>query len=234
MIYDPAIMTFENNNQYDQFIVKAYDGLPAVQIRITIEDRTAENLEAYLKTIGAELTETVELDGCAAKVLYYSEGNEHDDVVKTYYIVQAGETLYLIENSYYQEAAEGYGSRMAQMVNTIDFKAVSKEPDTPETTDAPVVTEKPVAKELKIMVRDKEVTDFTSVIGEITTLCAVIDGEIAADDLQWTSSNESICTVTVNDDCSCDVKIKGEGAAKVSVTCGDLSASTVVRGKKSW
>ena len=33
---------------------------------------------------------------------------------------------------------------------------------------------------------------------------------------------------------NCDVVIKGAGVAKVTVTCGDLSAITVVRGKKSW
>lgn len=228
MIYDPSIMTFGNNDQFDQFIVKAYDGLPAVQIRIFTESRSADAVIEYLKTIGAELSETMQLDGCEAVVLHYSEGTEYDDVVKTYYVVQAGDTVYLIENSFYQEAAEGFGGRMAQMVATIRFE------DGDDTTETPAVTEKPTPKELHIKVRDKEVTDFTSVIGEVTTLQAVVDGENAGSDVQWTSSNESVCTVTVNEDGSCDVEIEGEGAAKVTAACGDLSASTVVRGKKTW
>lgn len=234
MIYDPTIMTFGKADQYDLFIVKAYDGQPAVQIKITTETRTVEELAEYLETIGATGNGTADLDGYEAQVFRYSEGTEPDDVVKTYYVVQAGETVYQIETDYFNEAAEGYGARMGQMVATICFDDAPDATPAPDTPTCPVPTETPAAKELKIMVRDREVSDFTSVIGEVTTLQAFVDGEAAGSDAQWTSSNEAVCTVTVNEDGSCDVKIKGEGATKVTVTCGDLSASTVVRGKKSW
>ena len=228
MTYDPAIMTFSKNDQYDIYSVKPYDGLPAVKIQITVENRSAEAVAEELKIIGSEQSESVQLDGCEAKVFQYSEGTEQDDVVKTYYVVQAGDTVYRVEICYFNEAAEGYGSRMIQMVNTIGFDNIS------ETPPAPEVTETPVAKELKIMVRDKEVSDFTSAVKEVTTLQAAVNGEAAEGEVQWTSSNEAVCTVTVNDDGTCDVTIKGEGAAKVTAVCGELTASTVVRGIKSW
>lgn len=215
MVYDHNMLTFEKHEGYDLYVEKEDTNLPAVQIKITKEKSTVGDLVSTLKKSGAEETGYLRLGGCEARVLYYIEGNAYDDVMKTYYVVQAGSNVFLIENSYFFEAAEGSGSRMAQMVNTIAFENV------------------PEAKELKIMFRNKEMKDFTSVVGESTTLRVGTDTGAACKDVKWTTSKESVCTLNPNGG-NCEVTIQGAGVAEVTVTCGDLSATTVVRGKKSW
>lgn len=215
MVYDHNMLTFEKHEDYDLYTETAETNLPTLQIKISKESRTVTDVASALKKSGAEDGGYQRIGGCEARVLYYVAGNNYDDEVKTYYAVQAGKAVYLIEIDYFFEASEGAGSRMVQMVNTIDFADV------------------PAAKELKIMFRDKEIKDFTSVIGDSTTLRVATDAGAAAKDIKWTSSKEEVCTVIPNGG-TCDVVIKGAGVAEVTVTCGDLSATTVVRGKKSW
>lgn len=215
MVYDHNMLTFEKHDDYDLYAETAETNLPALQIKISKETRTVSDVVSALKKNGAEDSGYMRIGGCEARVLYYVAGNDYDDEVKNYYVVQAGKTVYLIEIDYFFEASEGAGSRMAQMVNTITFADV------------------PAAKELKIMFRDKELKDFTSVIGDSTTLRLTTDAGAAVKDMKWTSSDESVCTVVPNGG-TCDVVIKGTGVAEVTVTCGELSATTVVRGKKSW
>lgn len=215
MVYDHNMLTFEKHEGYDLYMETAETNLPALQIKISKEKGTVADAVSALKKSGAEDGGYQRIGGCEARVLYYVAGNAYDDEVKTYYVVQAGKAVYLIEVAYFFEASEGAGSRLEQMVATMTFDDV------------------PAAKELKIMFRDKELKDFTSVIGDSTTLRAATEAGAAAKDIKWTSSDESVCTVVPNGG-TCDVVIKGTGVAEVTVTSGDLSATTVVRGKKSW
>lgn len=215
MVYDHNMLTFEKHEGYDLYMETAETNLPALQIKISKEKGTVADAVSALKKSGAEDGGYQRIGGCEARVLYYVAGNAYDDEVKTYYVVQAGKAVYLMEVAYFFEASEGAGSRLEQMVATMTFD------------DAPA------AKELKIMFRDKELKDFTSVIGDSTTLRAATEAGAAAKDIKWTSSDESVCTVVPNGG-TCDVVIKGTGVAEVTVTSGDLSATTVVRGKKSW
>lgn len=215
MVYDHNMLTFEKQDGCDLYAVKEETNLPAVQIKITKENRTVSDIVSNLKKSGADDYGYRRLGGCETRVLHFIEGNDFDDVVKDFYVVQAGKAVYLIESSYFFEAAEGSGMRMAQMIETIRFADV------------------PAPTELKIMFRNKEMKDFTSVVGDVTALWAGTDAGAACTDVTWTSSDEEVFTV-VADGANCDVVIEGEGVAKLTVTCGDLSASTVVRAKKRW
>lgn len=215
MVYDHNMLTFEKHDEYDLYAEKEETNLPPVQIKISKENRTVSDLVEALKKNGAEESGYRRLGGCEARVLYYVEGTEYDDVVIAYYVVQAGNSVFLVESSYFFEAVEGSGTRMAQMVDTIEFENV------------------PAAKELRIMFRNKEISDFTSVIGDMTTLRVGTEAGASCEDIQWTTSKESVCTL-IPDGGTCEVIITGTGVAEVTVTCGDLSATTVVRGKKSW
>ena len=215
MVYDHNMLTFEKYEDYYLYMETAETNLPALQIKISKETRTVGDVIGDLHKIGAEDSGYTRIDGCEARVLYYIGGNQYDDLVKTYSVVQAGKAVYLIEVAYFFEASEGAGSRLEQMVATMTFDDV------------------PAAKELKILFRDKEMKDFSSVIGDVTRLRVGTETGAACRDIKWTSSNESVCTVVPNGG-NCDVVIKGTGVAEVTVTCGDLSTSTVVRGKKSW
>ena len=215
MVYDHGMLTFEKHDGYDLYVETAETNLPAVQIKISKEKRTVGDVVSALVKSGADESGYMRLGGCEARVLHYIAGNSFDSEMKTYYVVQAGSSVYLIENSYFYEAAEGSGSRLAQMVNTITFENV------------------PEAKELKILFRNKEIKDFTSVIGDVTTLRVGTEAGASCADIKWSTSKESVCTLIPNGG-TCDVVIKGAGVAEVTVTCGDLTATTVVRGKTSW
>ena len=215
MVYDPSVLRFEKAENSDSYIGADSTNLPIVKITISKSDMSFDQTVAAWKKTGAEAVDYMKLDGCETGVLHYAESLAYDAKVITCYVVQAGADVFVIETHYFTEAAEGAGTRMAQMVHTIAFADV------------------PEAKELKIMFRDKEMKDFSSVIGDVTTLRVGAETGAAVRDVKWTSSDEKVCTVTDNDG-TCDVEIVGEGVATVTASCGDLTASTVVRGKKSW
>lgn len=215
MVYDPSMLTFEKGENNDCYKEPEATNLPVVKLTISKSDLSFEQTVAAWKKTGAEAVGYTKLDGCETRVLHDAESTAYDAKVITCYVVQVGADVFVIETHYFTEAAEGAGSRMAQMVNTITFADV------------------PEAEELKIMFRDKEMKDFSSVIGDVTSLRVGTDGGSAARDVKWTSSDETVCTV-FDYGGDCDVEIVGEGVATVTATCGDLTASTVVRGKKSW
>jgi hypothetical protein len=216
MVYDHNVLRFEKGEQSDVYTVKnPVDSLPVVQIAITKSNSSFEQTVEAWKKSGAEVVDYAKLDGCETRVLHYVESQASDGKMIMIYVVQAGADVFVVESHYFMEAAEGWGSRLGQMVSTIAFADV------------------PDAKELKVMFRNKEMKDFSSVIGDVTAIRVSGETGTACRDVLWTSSNEDVCTV-LDVDGVCYVEITGEGVATVTATCGDLTASTVVRGKKSW
>lgn len=216
MVYDHNLLQFEKGEQSDVYKVKnPVESLPPVQIVITKSNSSVEQVVETWEKSGAKAVGYLKLDGCETRVLHYAESQAPDGKIIAIYVVQVGSDVYTIEDHYFMEAAEGWGVRTMEMIYTIAFA------DAPE------------AKELKVMFRNKEMKDFSSVIGDVTELRAGADFGAACRDVVWTSSDESVCKVVYYEGL-CFVEITGEGVATVTATCGDLSASTVVRGKKSW
>lgn len=215
MLYDPDYVRPAKHEGYDHYTAVTETDVPEIYMRVTKETRTAEAVIAALEADGAEQWGTMLVGGCRGICLSRSEGYAPEDAVVDYYVVQAADRVYLIETGYVWEIAEGIGQRMRYMVRSMTFADV------------------PAAATLKITVRDKEVTDFTSAIGEMTSLHLDFEDGAAIPEVQWTVSADGVCELFQNSD-SCDVFITGEGTVTVTATAGDLQASVIVRGIQEW
>ena len=144
MIYDPDWVRPEMNEGYDHYTAVTEVHIPELYMRVTKTDKTAEQVIGELKAQGAEENAVWLIGGYRSVGLSEMSGLSPSDVVVNYYVTQVGESVYLLETSYFWEAAAGFGARMLQMLNTIQFTDVTE------------------AKELKLLFRDKEIKDFTS------------------------------------------------------------------------
>lgn len=215
MIYDPDWVHPEQYEGHDRYTAVTEIHIPELYMQVTKTDKTAEQVIGDLKAQGAEENAVWLIGGYRSVGLSKMSGLSPSDVVVNYYVTQAGNTVYLLETSYFWEAAEGFGQRMLSMLNTIAFVDATE------------------ATELKLLFRDKEIKDFTSAVGESTyvTVCAE-DGAYLETPV-WTTDNEDICEL-YTDDIGCYIEIKAEGFAKVTAKCGDLEQTVIVRAIKNW
>ena len=215
MIYDPDWVRPEMNEGYDHYTAVTEVHIPELYMRVTKTDKTAEQVIGELKAQGAEENAVWLIGGYRSVGLCKMSGLGPADVVVNYYVTQVGDTVYLLETSYFWEAAEGFGARMLQMLNTIQFA------DGTEAT------------ELKLLFRDKEIKDFTSAIGESTYVTVCAEAGAYLESPVWTTDNEDVCEL-YTDEIGCYIEIKAEGFAKVTAKCGDLEQTVFVRAIKEW
>lgn len=215
MIYDPDWVRPEQHAGYDHYTAVTEIHIPELYMQVTKTDKTAEQVIGELKAQGAEENAIWLIGGYRSVGLTEMSGFGPADVAVNYYVTQVGESVYLLETSYFWEAAEGFGARMLQMLNTIQFA---------EGTEA---------AELKLLFRDKEIKDFTSAIGESTYVTVCAEAGAYLESPVWTTDNEDVCEL-YTDDIGCYIEIKSEGFAKVTAKCGDLEQSVIVRAINSW
>ena len=215
MVYDPDWVRPEQREGYDHYTAVTEIHIPELYMQVTKTDKTAAQLIADLKAQGAEENAVWLIGGYRSVGLSEMSGLGPADVVVNYYVTQVGDTVYLLETSYFWEAAEGFGARMWQMLNTIQFVDGTE------------------AAELKLLFRDKEIKDFTSAVGESTYVTVCAEAGAYLESPVWTTDNEDVCEL-YTDDIGCYIEIKSEGFAKVTAKCGDLEKSVFVRAIKEW
>ena len=215
MVYDPDWVRPEQHEGYDHYTAVTEVYVPELYLRVTKADGNVEQVIADLEAQGAEKVGSAMFGGFSCVQLSEMSGYSPADVVVNYYVTQAGSTVYVLETSYFWEAAEGFGMRMWYMLDSIRF------------ADAPAATE------LKLMFRDKEIKDFTSAIGEVTYVTLLPNTGAYLEPAEWSTDNENVCDL-YTDDGGCYIEIKAEGLAKVTAKCGDLEKTVIVRAIKSW
>ncbi len=215
MFYDPDYVRPVQHVGYDRYIPVLEMDVPEIYMRVTKSDRSMEQVIAELEAKGAEEVGTSLFGGCPGVQLSKSTGYSAYDVVVQYYVTQAGKTVYVLETSYFWEAAEGFGTRMWYMLDSIRFADV------------------PPATELKLMFRDEEIKDFTSAIGDVTYVALRADEGTYLEGAEWSTDNEDVCELYA-DNGGCYIEIKTEGFAKVTAKCGDLEQTVFVRAIKEW
>ena len=211
MVYDPDWVRPEQYEGYDYYTAVTEVHMPEIYMQITKTDQTIEQVISDLEAQGAEQVGISRFGGCRGVQLAEDNGL----VVVAYYVTQAGDTVYILETSYFWEAAEGFGARMWAMLETIEF------------ADAPK------ASELKLMFRDKEIKDFTSAMGESTYITLWADEGASLEPAEWTVDEKALVNL-YTDDTGCYIEVVGEGIAKVTAKCGDLEQSVIVRCIKEW
>ncbi|MBQ3257290.1 MAG: hypothetical protein IJA67_07745 [Oscillospiraceae bacterium] len=215
MVYDPDWVRPEQREGYDHYTAVTEIDVPELYLRVTKAEGSVEQVIADLEAQGAEKVGNAMFGGFPCVQLSKMSGYGPADVVVNYYVMQAGNTVFVPETSYFWEAAEGFGTRMWYMLDSIRF------------ADAPAATE------LKLMFRDKEIKDFTSAIGDVTYVTLLPNAGAYLEAAEWTTDNEDVCEL-YTDDSGCYIEIKAEGNAKVTAKCGDLEKSVFVRAINSW
>ncbi len=103
---------------------------PDVYMRIS----TSESSDTIMKEFGEEQESITTLDGYTAdyaedvtintytaKHYKLKTGNQWDDIIRNFYIIESDSIHYIIETHYFLEAGEGYGARIAAMLDTFEL-----------------------------------------------------------------------------------------------------------------
>lgn len=70
----------------------------------------------------ADYVDTVKINDYEAYHYKYKAGDEWNSIIRNYYVIEAEEHQYMIETQYFLEAAEGFGARMAVMLDTFTLE----------------------------------------------------------------------------------------------------------------
>lgn len=133
MIYDNERFKLSSEDGMDTYITKNQDPdkYPNIYIRISSSNspnpiiKELDDEQKSINTLNDEVADYVEdvtLGTYTAKHYKLKTGDEWDSIIKNFYIIEDNDVLYLIETQYFLEAAEGYGARIAAILNTFEIK----------------------------------------------------------------------------------------------------------------
>jgi hypothetical protein len=127
MIYDVDRFTAAEEHGADLYYTENPnpDLYPYVYVNIIRTDHVTlkEYVDTREETLSLQLSEVEQFDKVTvgeydAVQLKGKSGSEWNSVIRNLYIIESGTSIYEIETQYFMEAAEGYGSRIAAMLDT--------------------------------------------------------------------------------------------------------------------
>ncbi|MDF2513410.1 MAG: hypothetical protein K0S04_3276 [Herbinix sp.] len=131
MMYDADRFEYSEKDGADTFVAENPD--PAIYPYVYVSIKQLENKSAsdYVK----ELSDTISKNGLKSEkttdasignykgtIIRAKAGSEWNSIIRNYYIIENGTSIYSIEAQYFLEAAEGYGARIQAMLNTFEIK----------------------------------------------------------------------------------------------------------------
>lgn len=111
VIYDPASVTLQKQEGADLYIDPYEGDIPDCYFRISLWEGDAMDLADEVGTVG----------GYPAVFTRSAEGMAWDSVIREFVFITVGERVYHVEIGYFSEAAEGYGTRLQAMLQTLEF-----------------------------------------------------------------------------------------------------------------
>lgn len=131
IVYDSERFEYSDKDGADSFMADNADPAiyPYIYVYIDrIEDKSAS---AYVKTLSdtlsanglkTEIITDAAIGNYKGTILTAQAGSEWNSIIRNYYIVENGTSIYVIEAQYFVEAAEGYGARIQAMLDTFKMK----------------------------------------------------------------------------------------------------------------
>jgi hypothetical protein len=130
--YDVERFKYTNLDGIDQFITENPDPelYPYVYLNISKIENTSskDEMDKIKKALSKGYEQVEELENTTIGIDYKAiglkakSGTDWNSSIREYYIVESGNSNYVIEMQYFVEAEEGFGTRMHDMLNTFTIK----------------------------------------------------------------------------------------------------------------
>jgi hypothetical protein len=133
MIYDNERFKLSSEEGFDSYLTENSDPekYPNIYIRISSSnspnpiikelDKEQKSINTFNEDV-AVYVEDVTIGTYTGKHYKLKTGDEWDSIIRNFYIIEDNDVLYIIETQYFLEAAEGYGARIAAILNTFEIK----------------------------------------------------------------------------------------------------------------
>ncbi len=131
IMYDVDRFEYSKKDGSDTFVAENPD--PAIYPYVYLSINRLENKSAkdYVKELSdtlsksglkSETTTDASIGKYKGTIVTARAGSEWNSIIRNYYIIENGTSLYTMESQYFLEAAEGYGARIYAMLNTFEMK----------------------------------------------------------------------------------------------------------------
>lgn len=119
---DNNIDSFQAENPNPDLYPYVYFNIGA-PMKLTLSDTIDQWKNTLSSDTKAKLKDgsTTSLNGYPTKHYVVTAGTDWNSTIQNYYFIQHKDFVYMIETQYFVEAAEGYGSRIHAMLNTVKF-----------------------------------------------------------------------------------------------------------------
>ncbi len=126
MTYDPQRFTMAEDGSSDIYLAEVVEGRPNVYISVSVVDGlTAEEaVEGLREQNNIDAQGEIVAFGAnryAATYLRRTTGAGSNDAVVEFYVTEQNGTIFLVEVGYFVDGVEGFGARLAAMLDTITF-----------------------------------------------------------------------------------------------------------------
>lgn len=132
IVYDSDRLKYSKKDGIDCFIKDNADPAIYPNVYLCINHLKDKNASDYVKKLSDTLSANgfkteIKMDASIGNykgtILTAKAGSEWNSIIRNYYIIEKGTSMYTIETQYFVDAAEGFGVRIQAMLNT--FKIIN-------------------------------------------------------------------------------------------------------------
>lgn len=129
--YDVDRFQYSNKDDADTFIAENPDPAIYPYVYLSVKHLGEKSVSDYTKELSdqlskddfqVELTTESSIGKYEGTILTARAGSEWNSIIRKYYIIEDGTSLYTLEAQYFLEASEGYGARIHAMLDTFKMK----------------------------------------------------------------------------------------------------------------
>jgi hypothetical protein len=131
IVYDADRFEYSDKDGVDNFIADNSDPAIYPYVYLCINHLKDKSATDYVKKLSdtlsangfkSEITTDATIGNYKGTILTAQAGSEWNSIIRNYYIIENGTSIYVIEAQYFVEASEGYGARFEAMLNTFKMK----------------------------------------------------------------------------------------------------------------
>jgi hypothetical protein len=131
IMYDVDRFEYSDKDGVDTFVAENSDPAIYPYVYISISHLENSNVSDYVEKLSdtlaansmeSEITTDTSIGNYKGMIITANAGTEWNSIIRNYYIIENGTSIYTIETQYFLDAEEGYGARFQAMLNTFEMK----------------------------------------------------------------------------------------------------------------
>ena len=128
--YDMERFEYTKKDGSDTFIAENPDPEIYPYVYLSVNHIENKSVSDYAKELSKTLSENnlisetatdAAIGNYTGTIVRAQAGSEWNSIIRNYYIIENGKSIYVLESQYFVEAAEGYGARIYAMLNTFEI-----------------------------------------------------------------------------------------------------------------